>query len=745
MEGGVERVLEETLARHGGRVVYKHVEESGEPEPGPLVEELGVSEKLVEALRSRGIRRLYRFQAEAAASIAAGNDTVIVAGTGTGKTEAFLVPVLDKALRLGRRPTAILVYPTKALARDQLSRIRGYLEALGLEAEVYDGDSPESVRRRVLTSPPHVLVTNPDMLHYSLAMARGLREVVREASYVVLDELHLYGGVFGSHVKWVVYRLLRYARDAVMVGSGATIGNPGEHGERLFGRKPVVVEGPRRRRGTAVHYMADCGRASRRVVASTLAAALAKMGLKTLVFIDSQQRAEWLARDIAKKGVKSFVHRAGLPPEYRAMVEEAMREGRVDVVVATPTLELGIDVGTLDVAIMVGLPSSYASYIQRAGRVGRRERPGYVITLLGASPLESYFSRRPGEYFAQSVPPVFMEPGNVEVAKTHVAAMLAEYGSLRDSEIPDFARGAVEDLARAGVVRLSGGRIVGSREGILRLLRSSGLRSSGPVVSIVDERGKTIGYRELPQALYELHPGAIYYHMGRPYMSVSLDLAKLEARVRRVPDTISVYTRALHTTYAVPVSEESARLLGSVVVSYGSVKAEVYVEGYVVIDEASGQTLSEVMLETPLKWRFTTKGLYASFPSLGMHPLDASSSFHAIEHVLIAAGKPVAGYSDTDVGGVSYPSGLIVIYDSSPGGNGASRTLFERLDKAAALAARILAECACEDGCPRCVYSPYCGNNNKMLSRRGALRILEAVMRGETARVEAAPEGKPVA
>ncbi|MEM1873935.1 MAG: Zn-binding domain-containing protein, partial [Acidilobaceae archaeon] len=315
----------------------------------------------------------------------------------------------------------------------------------------------------------------------------------------------------------------------------------------------------------------------------------------------------------------------------------------------------------------------------------------------------------------------------------------------RDSEIPDFARGAVEDLARAGVVRLSGGRIVGSREGILRLLRSSGLRSSGPVVSIVDERGKTIGYRELPQALYELHPGAIYYHMGRPYMSVSLDLAKLEARVRRVPDTISVYTRALHTTYAVPVSEESARLLGSVVVSYGSVKAEVYVEGYVVIDEASGQTLSEVMLETPLKWRFTTKGLYASFPSLGMHPLDASSSFHAIEHVLIAAGKPVAGYSDTDVGGVSYPSGLIVIYDSSPGGNGASRTLFERLDKAAALAARILAECACEDGCPRCVYSPYCGNNNKMLSRRGALRILEAVMRGETARVEAAPEGKPVA
>ncbi|MEM0341054.1 MAG: DEAD/DEAH box helicase [Acidilobaceae archaeon] len=744
----VERLLEELATRYGGRVAFKYSEESREPEPGPFVRELGIDERLAEVLESRGIKRFYKFQAEASKLIMEGRDVTIVAGTGTGKTEAFLIPILNKALKSDQRPTALLVYPTKALARDQLSRMKEYLRKLNLRAEVYDGDTPKNERERIVSDPPHLLLTNPDMLHYGLAWPTGLRDLVKGISYAVFDEIHLYGGVFGSHIRWVIQRLLRYAKDVVFVGSGATLGNPEDHGYKLFGRKPVVVEGPRRRKGLARHYFIDCGRASRWSLASALASELAKseFKLKVLVFVDSQQMAEKLSRSISRRGVKSFVHRAGLPVDYRAMVEESMRKGDIDVVVATSTLELGIDIGILDVAIMVGLPSNYASYLQRAGRVGRRDKAGYIVTLMGEDPIETYFLRRPNEYFNQEIPPVFTEPANIEVAKLHLAAMLTEMGVLREKDIPDFAREALEYLISIGAARAEKGKIIGLRRELLNILKSSpGLRSTGFMVSIVDENEKKIGYRELPQALYELHPGAIYYHMGKPYVSESLDLDTLRAKVRRIPSDIQIYTKALYDVYAVRKSTEMKRRLGSISVHYGSVNVEIYIKGYMVKDESTGETISEQLFEKPLSWSYSTKGLFAVFPSLEMGYYEASSSFHALEHVLIAAGKPIAGYMDTDVGGVSYPTGFVVIFDSSPGGNGASRTLFERLDSAALLARRILSECTCKDGCPRCVYSPYCGNDNKMLSRRGALRLLEAVLEGTVTEVEAEPLGTPLA
>ncbi|MEM5874275.1 MAG: DEAD/DEAH box helicase, partial [Acidilobaceae archaeon] len=198
--------------RYGGRVAFKYSEESREPEPGPFVRELGIDERLAEVLESRGIKRFYKFQAEASKLIMEGRDVTIVAGTGTGKTEAFLIPILNKALKSDQRPTALLVYPTKALARDQLSRMKEYLRKLNLRAEVYDGDTPKNERERIVSDPPHLLLTNPDMLHYGLAWPTGLRDLVKGISYAVFDEIHLYGGVFGSHIRWVIQRLLRYAK-----------------------------------------------------------------------------------------------------------------------------------------------------------------------------------------------------------------------------------------------------------------------------------------------------------------------------------------------------------------------------------------------------------------------------------------------------------------------------------------------------------------------------------------------------
>ncbi|MCX8196382.1 MAG: DEAD/DEAH box helicase [Acidilobaceae archaeon] len=732
------------MARYGGRIIYLHKEEAGEPEPGPALEELPLKERLREALRARGIRRLYRFQAEALDHIAAGRHTMIVSGTGTGKTEAFLVPILQSALDSERAPHAILVYPTKALARDQLRRIRPLMDLLGMRAAVLDGDTPAAERREIYANPPHLLVSNPDMIHYSLAFQPAFRELVSKAQYLVLDEFHQYSGVFGSHVRWVVRRLQRYSPELVMIGAGATIGNPREIGEKVLGRRPEVVLGPQRRKGVAYHYLVDVGRASRWTLAAAISFALSAEGMKVLTFTDSQQMAELVARIIRKQGGAAEVHRAGLSADHRKRVEEAFASGQLNVLVATPTLELGIDIGDLDAVIMASMPKSYASYLQRAGRTGRRGKPGYVFTILGDDAMEAYFAARPREFFQQEIPASYIEPSNEEVARVHLAAMLLENLALLPSELAPELQAAVEALVKEGSARFSRGRLYGNPQRVAAIVKSSNLRSSGPMVRIMEEE-REIGTREMPLAMLDLHPGAIYYHGGTPYAAISLDLASMRAAVKRLPQDVSFYTRPLYTMELDSVKPELEREVYGVKLVYGKMRVTMKVEGYVIKEEQSGALISEVPLEAPLSWSYWTKGLVGRYPDPGLGSLPAAaSSYHALEHVLIAAAKPVAGIADTDVGGISYPSGHIAIYDSAPGGNGASRLIFERMEKVVEVAEKILAGCNCYDGCPRCVFSPYCGNNNRMLSRQGALRVARAMKEGVA--VEAgSPEGYPLA
>jgi DEAD/DEAH box helicase domain-containing protein len=747
----VTRSIEVALERLGSRIVYRYVEEHGDPEWGASVEDLGLDPSLVKALKGYGIERLFKFQVEALNSIRSGRDTLIVAGTGTGKTEAFLVPVIDSILRSkrGLGPHAILVYPTKALARDQVSRMKLLAQpGLGVRVSILDGDTPPDERRRIYNNPPDILVTNPDMIHFGLALSRDFRSLVSRARFIVLDEVHVYNGVFGSHVRWVLSRLSRYTGDdVVMVGSGATIGNPEVFGEKLFNRSVNVVLGPRRRRGVAVHYMVECGRASRWTVASTIVALLAKGGLKVLAFTDSQQMAELLARITAKSyGVRVGVHRAGLKAEYRREVEEAFKEGVLRALVATSTLELGIDIGDLDAVVLTNLPKSYSSYIQRAGRAGRRGRVGLIYTILGDDAIEAYYTLRPREYFEQDMPPSYLEPYNVEVAKTHIAAMLMERGVLRVESIEEGLLRAIEELRDQGIITISNGLVRGVPERVRGFLESrGGIRSTGYQVRIFEE-SEEIGFRELPEALLDLHPGAVYYHAGVPYISLKLDLESGMAVVRRVRE-VSYYTRPLYTVDVEEFKPLDSTTFNNLKLLYGDVRVTLKVEGYIVRDETSGALIAEVPLEKPLKWSYWTKGFMGRYPDAGFHDVvSAISSYHALEHVIISASKPVAGVADTDLGGVSYPSGHIVIYDSSPGGNGASRLVLERFEKVVEVAEVIVSSCSCADGCPRCVYSPYCGNNNRFLSRRGALRLIDIMRRRGVEPLEPGrPQGQPVA
>jgi len=726
----VERISDYLSSTSGGaKVIYVRREVVAEPELGPSVDSIGLHELLAERLKACGIERLYKFQYGAYRAIREGRDVFIVSGAATGKTEAFIIPVLDEALKAGRR--SAIIYPTKALARDQLARFERYSVPLLLRMAVLDGDTPEKERLAIYENPPEVLITNPDMIHFSLPRSARFRRLLKGVKTLVLDEAHVYEGSFGSHVRMIIERLKKLlGPDAKFVASSATIGNPGELGELLFDRPVEVIEGTSRRKGIAYHALVSSGTLSRWTVASRLLYLASRAGLKCLAFVDSQQMCEVVARMARRDGVKVMVHRAGLLKEERREVEDKLKSGELEAVVATPTLELGIDIGLLDAVIMVAPPPSFARYLQRAGRAGRRGRPGYIFTVLADDPIDAYYEREPERFFEQELTPVVFEPYNEEIAKIHVIAMAMERrGRLKVDEVPRGWEKAVQLCVEEGYAVLKAGWLLLTRKAF-REFGSYSLRSAGREVSIIDRaRGARIGTRSLPMALHDLHPGAVYLHQGRIYEVEELDLGRFVAYVKRMPDDLPYYTRPVYEVNVTDLLLTAFRTVNGVEVAYGSGRVEKTVLGYTIRYLFGGEERPSEMpivpLEEPISWSFRTKLLLARYGEV-VEP----EAIHALEHAVIHAARPVVGAGLSDLGGVSYPTGHVVIYDATPGGSGLSKLLFKRLEKAHRIAYDILANCDCEDGCPRCVYDPFCGNNNRLLSRKGALKLIDAVLKG---------------
>lgn len=737
----VDNVINEVRSlikqRWGNTVEILHVyrEEVGEPEKGPYVEELDFPKPVVDYLKARGIERLYKFQWEAIKSILDKHNTVIVSGTGTGKTEAFMIPLMVEALKNpSTKPIALVLYPTKALARDQLSRIQDLLFYGSITATVFDGDTSRRDRRRIALNPPNILISNPDMVHVGLVFSSYMRKLLKNIKYLVLDEMHVYEGVFGAHVKAVIERLKLFRKkEMLFIGSSATIGNPGSHGEMLFGEKVRVVKGPLRRRGIAYHVMVSAGSLSRWTVTAGLASMLASIGLKVLVFTDSQQMAEVVARIARNFGQKFLVHRAGLSPDERRAVEIKMQKGEVGGVVATPTLELGIDVGILDAVVLASPPPTYAKYLQRAGRAGRRGKIGYIFLVIGDDPIDTYFSRNPEKYYRQEIPPLYIEPDNEEVLRIHCIALLLQQGMVkRGARIGSTWLDILDKLVKEGyAVKTAVGYFPVWKRARRLLLEYTSIRGSGPQVTIVEkDTGKPIGLRELPKAILDLHPNAIYLHAGRVYRSTSIDVEKKIAIVERLPDDIPYYTRPLYTTDLIDFEIIDKRVTDKgIPIVYAKAKIVISVDGYAIYNIYGGEKPVNIEeLETTVSYAYATRAVIVKYPiNVEWDHISNAEAMHAIEHVLISAARPVCGAALGELGGISYPSGDIVIYDSSPGGSGLSKLLFERFEKVEEVAYKIMDKCDCEDGCPRCIYSPYCGNNNKYLSRKKALFILRNI------------------
>ncbi len=678
--------------------------------PSVQLDSLPVHQNLKKALRLRGIEYFFEFQKRAIDLIRRRRDVIIAAPTGTGKTEAFAIPLIE-IVRKGER--GIIVYPTKALARDQLEKIRYYADFCGVEAVKFDGDSGSHDRMRVFRGKADIILTNPDMIDYHLRNTPQFGEFVRETGIIVFDELHAYSGFLGSNIHWLMKRIERFSNPQI-VASSATIGNPGEFGRLLFDREFDVVRFDGRKKPQKLMLVyGDFYRTVREITSKM-------RNRKILIFGNTYGVVETVAWMLVRSGIRCLVHKAGLPKNTREEVENRFREGDVNVLVSTSTLELGIDIGDVDLVISELVP--YPVFLQRSGRAGRNEKSGLgILVLRDESAISQYYRKNPDEYYREKML-CYAERDNDVVIKHHILSMALEEPLLKDEIEREYA----EKLLNEGLL-IDAGDFYISRPG----KSDFSMRGTGKRVKIVYSN-TVIGERALPMAVKELHSGAIFLHNRRRFVVEKLDLKRMTAYVREFDR--DYITSPLYTTVPriIRMIESREHPVNAI---YCQMEIVMTVNGYVV-RHAFDETKKRVeYLDSPISYSFTTMGFAFTcpYPERLEFKDFLAGSFHALEHALIETSDGVTGGGSNAIGGISTPDGYVFVYDGTEGGNGMSRILFSRIERAFQISLSVLENCGCKraDGCPRCTYSYHCGNNNQPLNRLGAIDILRKILRGK--------------
>jgi DEAD/DEAH box helicase domain-containing protein len=705
---------------------------------------------VAELLAARGITRLFTHQARATDLARAGRHVAVATPTASGKTMTYLLPVLEEIIR-NPDSRAIFLYPLKALAQDQLKAINELTAILPPSgrptAAIFDGDTSAHFRRKIRENPPHILITNPEMLHLSLLPGNDAWSTVFAGlTHVVVDEMHTYRGVMGSHMAHVFRRLLRvcarFGSCPAFIFSSATIGNPGELATGLTGLPVETVTasgaptGPR-------HFLFINPEQSAATTAVMLLAAALKRGLRTIVYTQSRKMTElislWIAERAGPYASRVSAYRSGFLPEERRAIEAAMASGELLGVVSTSALELGIDIGGLDLCILCGYPGSVMSAWQRGGRVGRALRESAVALIAGEDALDQYFMRHPADFFDRPPESAVINPDNPAIAAKHLECAAAEL-PLRDDEVLAASPILQREIARLEAKGLllrdkDGKRLFAARK---RPQRDVNLRGSGGQF-VIEAAGSVIGQIDEMRAYKETHPGAVYIHRGVSYLVESLDIP--ERRVRVAPGKADYYTRARgqKTTEILEVLGESN--VRGVPVFLGRLKVTETVTGYERRKTRGGQLLSIVPLDLP-PMIFETEGLWWVIPQAVQEELDRRlfhfmGAIHAMEHAMIGI-LPLLVLTDrNDLGGISTPlhaqvgRACVFVYDGAPGGVGLSRLAFARAAEALERTLAAVAGCPCETGCPSCVHSPKCGSGNRPIDKVAARFLLELLMSGK--------------
>lgn len=723
------------------------VQLAGVHEEGPLPAQYGapdppLPDRLAAMLARRGIR-LYSDQAEVLELARAGYDVVLCTPTASGKTLAFCLPVFEALIR-DPGATALFLYPMKALAYDQLAAVRGFERDAGLElgVAVYDGDTPDS-KRREIRERSRVVLSNPHAMHRYLRYHRLWERFFRGLRYLVLDEAHWYRGVFGSHVAYLLRRLLRvaehYGSRPQVLAASATMADPAGHLRRLCGREFRVVSRSGAPRGRRFYLFWDApawnGRSPYRQAADMLSMCV-KAGMQAICFSGSRKMAELIATWAGGEGAGIVPYRAGYLARERREIERGLKEGRIRGVSATNALELGVDIGGIDAVIMAGFPGTVASFRQQAGRAGRSSRDAVVVLVGLDDPLNRYWVRNFGKLFGVPVEQAVVALDNPHVVSRHVLCASDEVpvdGERDRRWFGPLLEPCLDALTRKGDLRQAGSgwrcarAVPPSQEVALDAFED------GSVAVVCGS--KKLEEVELRRALLELHPGAVYLHLGRAYRVSGRDLEAGKVYVEEASGeyhTSALREKLVEVTETVRMCPFGA---GRVVAGLGKLLVREWVVGYVVKKFDSVVSKEELVGEPEVV--FETMGMWVRFPPAWRDlcgPGDWAGGLHAVEHLLIGAAPVLAMCDRWDVGGFSAVDHLelgpvVFVYDGFPGGLGVSERLFAGLPDLAAAALEMVRSCRCRDGCPSCVMSPKCGSGNEPLDKGVARRVLEALVR----------------
>ncbi|MHA1270068.1 MAG: DEAD/DEAH box helicase [Candidatus Helarchaeota archaeon] len=730
MENKISQLIENIKNSEVRELLYYWEEDKEIPKYVSNIKDLQLDNQVIDILNNLGIKRLYKHQYESIKLIQNKKNVILNAGTGSGKTEAFLIPIINDCLKNNIKCLAILIYPTKALALDQLERIKRLINGLKINVEKYDGDTPKDIRYKIIENPPEILITNPDMLHKNLKND-GLKTLLSTIKYIVFDEVHNYSGVFGSSVHYVIKRLKRIIKDPQFICLTATIGNPKKFVELLCGEEFYVVESGKMLKKKRRHLMIRPIH-SKYSEAIYLARTLSnELKIKTLIFCDSHLSCELLKKIADFKNLKLGIHRAGINLEQRIDVEKKFKSSKYNVIVSTPTLELGIDIGDLGAIINLSIPPTFNRYLQRIGRAGRGNNPSFDILLISDDPISNYYANHPNEYYNSNPNPVFVDPENPEIIKRQLIALCIDSPLTPDEiiKLNSLEKQELSNLVDENLIQMVNEFYLTATENGIKVFNSTKLRGSGNNI-IIKCKNKKIGEREKQLAIKELFTDAIYMSGGKDYKVIHFNEHSNEVIVKELYKRQNHYTKALFTSKISNFKSIICKNVKNITIHYGMGEISELVDGYIVKELLKNKTIVKKQLNKPLKYSFKTKMIYfnLAFNSIYSQKFKMVAS-HTIEHLLIHAGITLTGANISELGGVSYSNGSIFIHDGIPGGSGLSKLLFDRFDKVLYRAFEILKGCKCEtNGCPNCTYSPYCGSNNEYLSKYAALQVLTDIM-----------------
>lgn len=714
---------------------------------------------LQDRLDRAGLTTLYAHQAEAINAVRQGNNVMVATPSASGKTLCYNIPVLNTMLE-NTTTRALYLFPTKALAQDQLrslTELAGKTINLPWECSTYDGDTPSDDRAGIRKR-GRIVLTNPDMLHVSIMPNhQSWDRFFRRLKYVVVDEAHVYRGVFGSHLACILRRLRRicnfYGSRPQFVFCSATIANPGEHAERLTGLPFKVVDKDGAPYGGKAFVfwnppIIDEARSSRRSAnseATYLFTGLVRQGVRTLTFAGTRKLTELIyvySRDLLGKPLADKIkpYRAGYLASDRREIERELFSGRLLGAVATNALELGIDIGDLDATVITGYPGSIASAWQQAGRSGRRGEKSLTFLIAQNNPLDQYFMNNPDFFFGKPFENALINWENGNILKPHLlcAAWERQLDENDFNYFGDPLAPAIAELEEEGRLRKVGDRWYIAPQ-LSYPAQDVNVRSASSQNYQVLDSSKGYDLLETVEedhAFWQVHPGAIYLHQGESYFVRELDIEKHIAIVE--PATVPYYTQTLEMTDIRIIQKMYDKECNGVRVSLGIVDVTNQVDGFKKKKHYTDEVVGEEVLDLP-PMRFITQSLWFDLPQKAVDTiekgkLDFHGGLHAAEHAAIAILPLFAMCDRNDIGGVSTPfhadtgRAQIFIYDGYPGGIGIVEKGYQIIDQLWAATLKAIEECPCRDGCPACIQSPKCGNNNEPLDKKAAIILLRGLL-----------------